>query len=263
LPPREEQRSTSRAQPPVVPPGRSLAIVVPVHNEAENIDPLLAEIRRAVDTERVCEVIYVDDGSTDGTPCRLASAARAFPGLRVIRHARRSGQSAALWTGVRAARASWVVTLDGDGQNDPADIPRLTGVLDSPSRPPNLWLVAGIRATRRDRWLRRAASRIANAVRSRVLGDHVSDTGCGLKLLHREAFLSLPYFDHMHRFLPALVLRGGGAVVTVPVGHRGRRRGRSKYGVLDRLGVGLVDLLGVLWLKRRMSLPAVNEGEGP
>jgi len=197
-------------------------------------------------------VIYVNDGSTDGTAHALEQALAAYPRLRALAHRDSCGQSAALWTGVRAARAPWVATLDGDGQNDPADLPKLLAARDEPQRPPNLQLVTGRRAIRRDRWVKRVSSRIANAVRSQLLQDRTPDTGCGLKLILRSAYLELPFFDHMHRFLPALVQRNGGATVSVDVHHRPRSRGRSNYGVFDRLWVGIVDLFGVMWLRRRM-----------
>jgi dolichol-phosphate mannosyltransferase len=160
---------------------------------------------------------------------------------------------------VRSARAPWIATLDGDGQNDPADIPRLLAVLRNPDRPNRLELVVGCRVMRKDTLVKRVSSRVANGVRRRMLRDATPDTGCGLKLFSRDVFLALPFFDHMHRFLPALVLRGGGAVVAVPVGHRARLRGRSHYGVMDRLWIGMVDLLGVMWLARRMRLPTTRE----
>jgi dolichol-phosphate mannosyltransferase len=167
---------------------------------------------------------------------------------------RNYGQSAAIRSGVRAARAAWIATLDGDGQNDPADIPKLWRIgLTAPDAPP--LLIAGYRESRQDSWGKRFASQIANRVRRRILGDDTPDTGCGLKLFPRALFLDLPYFDHMHRFLPALVLREGGIVRSIRVNHRPRRRGVSKYGVFDRLGVGLVDLFGVIWLKRRAARP--------
>jgi dolichol-phosphate mannosyltransferase len=175
----------------------------------------------------------------------------------VVRHRASAGQSAAIASGVRAARGIWIVTLDGDGQNDPADAPKLLARAREPDAPA---LVAGWRTTRRDTGLKRASSRIANAVRGALLGDRTPDTGCGLKVFRRATFLALPGFDHMHRFLPALVRRAGGAVVNVPVRHRPRGAGRSKYGVLDRLGVGIVDLFGVMWLQRR-ALAAELEPE--
>jgi dolichol-phosphate mannosyltransferase len=234
-----------------------LSVVVPVHNEAENVRPLIGEIRAALDGVVEYEIVYVDDGSSDATPERLAEAGQGFPPLRVLRHRRQSGQSTALWTGVRHARAPWIATLDGDGQNDPADIPKLLALALDPDR--KLDLVAGHRVTRKDSATQRLASRIANGVRSRMLRDDTPDTGCGLKVFSRAVFLALPYFDHMHRFLPALVLRSGGRVRSVPVNHRPRQRGRSHYGINNRLWVGLVDIFGVMWLRRRTRLTEVDE----
>ena len=240
-----------------------LSIVVPVRNEAENILPLLAEIHAALDSHGEFEVVYVDDGSRDATPERLLEALARYPRLRVLAHRASCGQSAALMTGVRAARGDWVATLDGDGQNDPADIPKLIAARDSArdgaTAQGKLQLVAGYRRTRRDTWLKRFSSRVANAVRASLLGDATPDTGCGLKLIARAAYLELPFFDHMHRFLPALVQRNGGATLSAEVGHRPRTRGQSNYGLFDRLWVGIVDLLGVMWLKRRARRPDASE----
>jgi len=236
-----------------------LSIVVPVRNEQDNVLPLLAEIHGVLAGRREFEVIYVDDGSTDGTGAVLRSAMAQYPRLRVIAHDRSCGQSAALFTGVRAACGEWIATLDGDGQNDPADLPKLLAARDAPGRPANLQLLTGYRRARRDRWLKRVSSRIANGVRSRLLGDATPDTGCGLKLIERKIYLELPFFDHMHRFLPALVQRNGGSTVSIDVNHRPRERGRSNYGVLDRLWVGIVDLFGVMWLRRRMRRPVSTE----
>jgi dolichol-phosphate mannosyltransferase len=235
-----------------------LSVVIPVHNESDNVLPLTEEVVAALEGRYDYEVVLVDDGSDDDTPARLADAARRFPRVRIVRHARRSGQSTALSTGVRFARAAIIVTLDGDGQNDPADIPALVAALHL-GAPGGLALVAGHRVSRRDSALQRLSSRIANAVRSRLLHDDTPDTGCGLKVFRRATFLELPYFDHMHRFLPALVLRHGGRVQSVPVGHRPRTRGRSHYGVHNRLWVGLVDLCGVMWLIRRTRLTEATE----
>jgi dolichol-phosphate mannosyltransferase len=225
-----------------------LSVVVPVCNEADNVGPLAREIHAAL---AACphEILFVDDGSTDGTVAALhAARAAGVTGLRVLRHERRSGQSTAVRTGVRAARADWIATLDGDGQNDPADIPKLLAASDADSE---LRLIMGNRTTRRDTWLRRMSSRVANGVRGSLLSDHTPDTGCGIKLFHRETFLQLPHFDHMHRFMPALFQRSGAKSVSVPVGHRPRMQGKSKYGLHNRLWVGIVDLFGVMWLIRR------------
>lgn len=232
-----------------------LSVVVPVYNEAENILPLVGEIRAALDGRVDYELVYVDDGSDDATSQALAAA--RFPGLRVIRHRRPCGQSAAIWTGVRAARARWIATLDGDGQNDPADIWTLLEERKAVSG--ERVLITGHRRRRQDAWLKRFSSWVANTVRGRLLGDRTPDTGCGLKLFERQAFLELPFFDHMHRFLPALFLRAGGRVVSVEVSHRPRLHGRSKYGLFDRLWVGIVDLFGVMWLKARAARPEIGE----
>jgi dolichol-phosphate mannosyltransferase len=239
-----------------------LSIVIPVKNEAGNIAPLVAEIAVALDPSGVdYEIVYVDDGSTDATAAEIARLQPAMRRLRLIRHAKSCGQSAAVRSGVKAAHGEWIATLDGDGQNDPADIPALWQIArgygeGTEPAAPSL-LIAGHRARRQDSWTKRRASKIANAVRRRMLRDDTPDTGCGLKLFPRALFLDLPYFDHMHRFLPALVLREGGVVRSLPVNHRPRERGTSKYGVFDRLAVGITDLFGVMWLCRRKSLPVL------
>ena len=239
-----------------------LSVVIPVKNEAGNIAPLVAEIAAALDGCVGYEIVYVDDGSDDSSEAEIRRLQAGLPQLRLVRHARSCGQSAAIRSGVKAARGGWIATLDGDGQNDPADIPALWRLAEAAASTPPL-LIAGHRARRRDSWSKRQASRIANAVRRRLLHDDTPDTGCGLKLFPRALFLDLPYFDHMHRFLPALVLREGGIVRSVPVNHRPRERGTSKYGLLDRLGVGVADLAGVMWLRRRAARPLVVEEAGP
>ncbi len=237
-----------------------LSVVVPLHNEADNLSRLTGEIRRALEGRVDYEIVYVDDGSDDDSAEGLARLAGEEPRIRVVRHGNRAGQSAAIASGVRAARAPWIATLDGDGQNDPADILLMWEMrASSPAACPPVRLIIGNRRQRRDRWDKRLAGRIANAIRSQVLGDGTPDTGCGLKLFERSAFMSVPHFDHMHRYLPALFLRSGWGVASVPVNHRPRGSGRSHYGVLDRLWVGLLDLPGVWWLMRRQIRPAIAE----
>ncbi len=228
-----------------------ISVVVPVCNEAENVAPLAREIAAALRGRAAFEMIFVDDGSTDDTAERVQAARTdGLPELRLLRHSFRSGQSAAVHSGVKAASAPWIATLDGDGQNDPADLPKFLVARSDPGNA-DVLLIMGNRVTRRDTWLRRLSSRVANGVRGGLLGDGTPDTGCGIKLFAREAFLELPAFDHMHRFLPALFQRAGHHVVSIPVGHRPRTRGRSKYGLHNRLWVGIVDLFGVMWLKAR------------
>jgi dolichol-phosphate mannosyltransferase len=234
-----------------------LSVVVPVFNERDNIPPLLAEIAAALRGKVEFEIVYVDDDSSDDSVAVLASAKPNYPDLRIVRHLTRSGQSTAVWNGVRAARSPWIATLDGDGQNDPADIPKLLAA--RAGAPDGTRLFAGWRTTRRDSFNKRISSKIANAVRSRMLKDATPDTGCGLKLFDRDVFLRLPYFDHMHRYLPALVKRAGFQATSVPVGHRPRTMGTSKYGMLDRLWVGIADLRGVAWLMRRGKVTRVEE----
>jgi len=230
-----------------------ISVVVPVKDEAGNVVPLAREIAQALAGERF-EMIFVDDGSSDATIDELARARAQIP-LRILAHARNLGQSRALRTGVRAAKAPLIVTLDGDGQNDPADIPKLVAAFRGAAAEPSFAMVAGERAKRQDSWKKRAASRYGNRIRRRLLSDNAQDTGCGLKAFRREAFLALPYFDHMHRYLITLMLREGYEVRFMPVGHRPRGAGHSKYGVWDRLAVGISDLMGVMWLKRRFKGP--------
>lgn len=233
-----------------------LSVVVPVMNEAENAVPLLNEICSALRGKIAFEVLFVDDGSSDETVKTLVAARAHSPELRVLRHAKNAGQSRAVRSGVLAARGRLIATLDGDGQNDPADIPALIDVWRREERgEPPLGLVAGQRRKREDSWVKRMSSRIGNGTRQWLLQDRTRDTGCGLKLFSREAFLSLPYFDHIHRFIPALMLREGYRITHVDVHHRPRSHGQSKYGTLDRLLVSLSDLMGVRWLRRRARNP--------
>ncbi len=229
------------------------AVVIPLRNEEANVAPLVDEIVAALGAKGDYEIVCVDDGSDDTTPALLAKLAARYPQLNGFRAPRGRGQSAAIAAGVERARAPWIVTLDGDRQNDPRDVPALVAALarELERTPGQAVLVGGRRVRRCDSWSKRAASRVANAVRGVILGDGTSDTGCGLKAFRREDFARLPHFDHLHRFLPALFLRAGGRVTSVDVSHRERPAGRSKYGVLDRLWVGIVDLVGVWWLMRR------------
>jgi dolichol-phosphate mannosyltransferase len=234
-------------------PDLQVSVVIPVCNEQDNVLPLAREIVAALAGRYRFETIFVDDGSTDGTGPTVRSArADGMPQVRLIRHSVRSGQSAAVATGVRAARAPWIATLDGDGQNDPADIPKLLDAARGAGTS-RLRLVMGNRTTRRDTWLRRLSSRVANGVRGSLLRDGTPDTGCGIKVFDRAVFLDMPRFDHMHRFMPALFQREGYEVLSVPVNHRERTRGKSKYGLHNRLWVGIVDLFGMMWLIRRAS----------
>jgi dolichol-phosphate mannosyltransferase len=230
-----------------------VSVVIPVCNEHENVLPLAREIHAALSGKYAFEQVFVDDGSTDQTAAAVIDArAQGMPEIRLLRHVQRSGQSAAVATGVRHARGRWIATLDGDGQNDPADFPKLLAALLDPARPA-LKLVMGNRTTRRDTWLRRVSSRVANGVRSWILKDGTPDTGCGIKVFDRDVFMHMPRFRNMHRFMPALFQREGCDVISLPVNHRERVRGTSKYGLHNRLWVGIVDLFGVSWLIRRAS----------
>ena len=236
----------------------AVSIVVPVKNEAGNVAPLTAEIAAALAGGPPFEVVYVDDGSSDATAAQLRALMATHPWLRAIRHAVSCGQSAAVRTGVAHARAPVVVTLDGDGQNDPAFIPQLVRALAAGA--PRLALVAGQRSARKATGFKKLQSRIANAVRGAVLRDGTRDTGCGLKAFPRDVFLTLPYFDGLHRFLPALVRREGYDIGYVEVVDRLRREGVSNYGMWDRLWIGILDLAGVWWLiRRRKRVPQASE----
>jgi dolichol-phosphate mannosyltransferase len=234
-----------------------LSVVVPVFNERDNVLPLINEITSALRKLIDFEIIYVDDASKDDTLAVLTAAKADTPELRVVRHLSQSGQSTAVRNGVKAARSSWIATLDGDGQNDPADIPKLLAMRDQ--SPDQIKLFAGWRVNRKDTGSKRIASRAANAIRSRLLRDETPDTGCGIKLFEREAFLDLPYFDHMHRYLPALMQRAGWKVQSVPVNHRARGTGVSKYNNLNRALVGIADLRGVGWLIKRSKRTRTEE----
>lgn len=250
------ERMSAALNPDAVADRPLLSVVVPVRNEGPNILPLVGEIEAAL-AGLAHEIVYVDDGSTDETGIRLAEAAETAP-VAVRRHRQSCGQSAAVVTGVRAARGIWIATLDGDGQNDPADIPALLARARAEPAEAGPILIAGHRTSRQDASAKRWASRVANRIRAALLKDATPDTGCGLKVFSRAAFLDLPHFDHMHRYLPALFIRAGGRVVSVPVNHRPRTRGRSNYGTLDRLWVGIFDLIGMYWLQRRWKRPQVE-----
>jgi dolichol-phosphate mannosyltransferase len=256
----------------------SVSVVIPAKNEAENIPGLVGEIRSSLGDRFDYEIIYIDDGSTDSTLPVLERLRQECPCLRVWSHQASAGQSRAVYHGVRLARYPIVATLDADGQNDPADIPgmveKLVGlntagpadgaashvlpsIFDAPGKTA---LVAGHRKHRRDTWLKRISSKIANGFRGWVLKDRTPDTGCGLKVFYREVFLYLPYFDHMHRFIPALMRRAGYSISNHEVNHRPRRAGVSKYGLHDRLWVGIVDIFGVIWLNKRCRAVQLLQG---
>ena len=234
-----------------------LSVVVPVYNEQDNVAPLVGEIVAALRGSVDFEIVYVDDDSTDATLARLQALKAEVPELRIVRHLANGGQSTATRNGVKAARGAWIATLDGDGQNDPADIPKLLAERDRAAS--DVKLFAGWRVERKDSGSKRWASKWANAIRSRMLRDATPDTGCGIKLFEREAFLDLPYFDHMHRYLPALMQRAGWKTVSVPVNHRHRGSGVTKYNNLNRARVGVADLRGVAWLNRRNRVVATEE----
>jgi dolichol-phosphate mannosyltransferase len=240
------------------PANPAVSIVVPVRDEADNIEPLVEEIAAAMAERWSFEVVYVNDGSTDTTETELGRLMAERPWLRQLKHARSCGQSAAVRTGVAASRAPIVATLDGDGQNDPSFLPALVRALEH--APPRIGLIAGQRVGRAATRSKQFQSRIANGVRAAILGDGTRDTGCGLKAFRREVFLALPYFDGLHRFLPALVRRDGYEVGYVDVIDRPRRHGQSHYSMGNRLWIGILDLIGVWWLiRRRGRVPQSSE----
>jgi len=238
---------------------RFVSIVIPVHNESENIKKLIHRIKKSLDgTHLPFEIIVVNDASQDNTLDILREMLVDVSSLRVLSHKQNCGQSTAIYTGVIAANGNIIVTLDGDGQNDPFDIPRLVYLLEK-NECGNLQMVAGFREKRKDTGWVRLSSKIANRIRVFSLKDNTPDTGCGLKVFYRDTFLKFPYFDHMHRFLPALVKRQGGEVISHKVNHMDREHGISHYGTWDRLKVGVVDLFGVLWLLKRVKLAETCE----
>lgn len=236
----------------------AISIVIPMYNEVDNVDPFVNEIHDSLkDCVEQFEIIVVDDGSQDGTTAKLKALTQRVPTLRALQHDGNFGQSAATVTGVRHARHHWIVTMDGDAQNDPRDIPLLLTQLEQLTDTTQPLLIAGNRKKRNDSWLRKLSSRIGNGVRNAMLRDDCMDTGCSLKLFSKELFLQLPHFNHLHRFIPSLIKRAGGRIINVPVNHRPRTRGSSKYGVMNRLWVGIVDLFGVRWLMKRPCCPRV------
>jgi len=243
------------SEPP--PNAPAISVIVPMRNEAGNVAPLIAEIAAALAGRRF-EVVCVNDGSTDATEAELKRLQALHPWLRQVRHARSCGQSAALRTGMVAARGPVIVTLDGDGQNDPAFLPKLVDALEQGA--PRIGLIAGQRVGRKASGFKKLQSRVANSVRGAILRDGTRDSGCGLKAFPRDVGLALPYFDGLHRFLPALVRRDGRDVGYVDVVDRPRRHGTSNYGMWDRLWIGILDLCGVWWLiRRRRRVPEISE----
>jgi dolichol-phosphate mannosyltransferase len=235
-----------------------ISVVVPIHNEASNISQLAKEICTALESRHEYELIFVDDGSSDNSHLILEQLQQEFHRIRIIRHRNQCGQSTAIFSGVRYAANPVIVTLDGDGQNDPRDISPLLDAYAKLLNESDRIMVTGFRRRRQDTLIRRISSKVANGVRSRLLKDQTPDTGCGLKVFSRELFLSLPYFDHMHRFLPALVKRTGGTILSIEVNHRHREKGKSHYGTVDRLVAGIIDLMGVYWLQVRTRIPELD-----
>ena len=237
-----------------MPQSLEFSVIVPVHNETENVARLVGEIAAALDG-RAYEMVFVDDASTDDTRAKLAELKQSYPSLRVLGHRKNAGQSRAIRSGIMAARAPIVGTLDGDGQNDPADLPDLYRKLTRPDAPEDLKMVMGRRATRKDSAWKKFGSRFANGIRRRMLRDDCDDSGCGIKVMDREAFLALPYFDHIHRYMPAMMSAEVYQVEFKDVNHREREAGKSKYTNFGRLWAALSDLRGVMWLIRRRRNP--------
>lgn len=237
-----------------------LSVVIPVQNEEENIRLLIDEVRQSLDGVLDYELIYVNDGSTDSTLEILEDYRSGFPLLRIFSHQTGAGQSTAVRTGIIHAKSPVIATLDGDGQNDPADIPALYQALIA-NADTGVVLVNGYRKERKDTFIKRISSKLANGIRGWLLDDDTPDTGCGLKVFSRQAYLEIPFFDHLHRFLPAMMINGGGKVMSVEVNHRERQLGSSHYGFFDRLWVGIFDLMGVIWLKSRTTHPVVTEDD--
>jgi dolichol-phosphate mannosyltransferase len=242
----------------------NVSVIVPVKNEAENVANLFHEIQGVLSDQKDLdyEIIYVDDGSTDQTPHILQELATSNASLRLLRHISNCGQSTAVLTGVLHAVHDYIIVLDGDGQNNPVDIPKMMQLFADARPGDKLGLVMGNRVNRQDSVIRKISSRIANSVRAGLLNDSTPDSGCGLKMIPRSLFLRLPFFDHMHRFMPALVIRQGYKVKSIPITHRQRLAGTSKYGIHNRLWVGIIDLFGTMWLIRRMQQPQVKEMTG-
>ena len=236
-----------------------LAVIIPIYNEAANILSLLDEISLSLSGFiNNYEIIFVDDGSEDNSVRLLQKIRVNYSQLRILVHHKCCGQTASIITGICSTEASLIATLDGDGQNDPADIPELYKTIRN-SQDRDSLLIVGNRTNRQDTLTKRISSKIANNIRGKLLKDNTPDTGCGLKIFSRSAFLKMPHFDHMHRFLPALMIRNGGRVISVEVNHRPRKSGLSKYGTIDRLFAGIFDVLGVLWLQKRSKKPLVKE----
>lgn len=234
-----------------------VSLVIPMYKEEENVRPLVEESARALSSFSDFEIVVVDDCSSDNTFDRLVEMQAEIPQLRVLRHEKNAGQSVAVINGVKAAKFDWIATIDGDGQNDPADIPNLAKVA-SESVEPKL-LIAGHRANRKDTWSKKISSRLANKIRGGLLHDDCPDSGCGLKLFQRDVFLAVPHFKNLHRFMPAIFRRQGAQIHNVVVNHRERTLGQSKYGFMNRAFVGLVDMFGVMWLVRRPSVMEAKE----